>query len=34
MSISKCIAIAIVTTGAVVANICFKDTDIFDKPNI
>jgi len=34
MSIAKCIAVAVVTAGAVVANICLKDDDIFNKPNI
>lgn len=34
MSIGKCIAVAVVTSCAVVANICLKDEDIFNKPNI
>jgi len=34
MSFVKCIAVAVVTAGAVVANICLKDDDIFNKPNI
>ena len=34
MSIGKCVAVAVVTAGVVVANICLKDDDVFNKPNI